>query len=177
MSHDSCSNLDAFLLDDLPAEAALRFTAHLHQCDSCRDAIDQQRWIDGLLVSPVCRELESTPGALIDSFCTPKLSRRRRARFVACAFATAAALAIAAGWTVLNREARHTTSPSVVTVSSREGTDPPQSFFIGGADLLVVPVASRHPNVTIVRIFPTYQPNFDTHAFAEPFEPDHFNGG
>ena len=177
MSHDNCSNLDAFILDDLPAEAALRFTAHLHECDICRDAIDQQRWIDGLLASPVCRDLESTPGGLIDFFRTRKLSRRRHARFIACVFATAAALAIAAGWTVLNRQAPRITSPSVVTVSSREDADPPQAFFVGGADLLVVPVASRHPNVTIVRIFPTYQPNYDTHAIAEPFEPDHFNGG
>ncbi len=177
MSHSNCSNLDSFLLDDLPVEVALHFTAHLHECDSCRDAIDQQRWIDGLLTSPVCRELESPRGSLIESLRTTIVPRRRHTRLIVGLVATAAALAIAAGWTVLNRQPSNITSASVVTPSSREDADSPRSFFIGGEDLLVVPVASQHPNVTIVRIFPTYQPNYDTHAVADPFEPDHFNGG
>jgi hypothetical protein len=184
MNYDACCNLDASLLGDLPPDAVSRFSAHVDQCESCRDAIDQQRWIDGLLTSPLGRQLESPTGTLIDSFRATKNPRPRQTRLIACVFATAAALAIAAGWTALNRRAPTIGAPDgvaetvviddVAPPSPRIDLDPPHATFVGGPDVLVVPVASRHPNVTIVRVYPTYQPRFDAQASADS---DHFNGG
>ena len=59
MNLSDCENLDAFLADDLSPSEVSRFTAHLHECASCRDAVDQQGWIDGLLSSPILTELEA----------------------------------------------------------------------------------------------------------------------
>jgi hypothetical protein len=187
MKYDDCSNLDAHLLGDLPPDAVARFTAHLDQCEACREAIDQQQWIDGLLTSPLGCELESPSSTIIQSFCTTINSRRRQTRLIACVFATAAALAVAAGWTALNRQAPAIGAPNGVAVTAviddvahtapQIGADPPHATFVGGADVLVVPVASRHPNVTIVRVYPTYQPSYNAQANAEYFDSDQFNGG
>ena len=187
MSDDNCSNLDTFLLGGLPADAESRFTAHLDHCETCRDTVDQQRWIDGLLTSPLARELESPPDQLIDSFHKSVVARRRPTRLVACVFATAAALAIAAGWTVLNRQALDVAAPDgvginigvddVVSAAPEKDTETLHATFVGGPDVLVVPVVSRHPNVTIVRVYPTYKGSYDAQASTGTFEPDHFNGG
>jgi hypothetical protein len=61
--------------------------------------------------------------------------------------------------------------------SMSQSPEPLRATFVGGPDVLVVPVASRHPNVTIVRVYPTYQPSYDTQASVEPFELDNLNGG
>jgi anti-sigma factor RsiW len=189
MNQDSCDNVDAFLADDLSPDAASRFGAHLEVCDDCRDAVEQQRWIDVLLSSPVSAELESPPATLLNRVHLLKTNGRRSTRLIAGGLAVAAAVLVAAGWTVvLNRQAR---DGAVVTVNDavfsepRESTgEPPRSTFVGGADLIVVPVESRHPNVTVVRVYPVYQPEFtsqasvDTPATTDAFVwPADFNGG
>jgi anti-sigma factor RsiW len=190
MNGDECLNLDAFLLGDLAQAEASRFTGHLAHCDTCRDAVDKQRWIDELLMSPIRVELESPPDTLIESCRTAPLVRRQQTRVIAGVFAAAAALAIAAGWTVLNRQAgdiaapggKMTRSEAIASVPDTfqteiQAPEPPRATFVGGPDVLVVPVASRHPNVTVVRVYPTYQPSYDTQASIEPFELDDLNGG
>jgi hypothetical protein len=179
MNYVDCTNLDAFLLGDLPAHEASRFTAHLDQCSTCRDAVEQQRWIDELLSSPVGRELELPPGALLDSFRTTVVASRSGTRIIACIFAAAAVLAIAAGWTVLNRQALDVDAPGGIAAGDigQIDAESPRATFVGGPEVLVVPVASRHPNVTIVRVYPAYQPSYDVQANAEYFDPDQFNGG
>jgi anti-sigma factor RsiW len=186
MNCDECSNLDAYLLGDLPDAAASRFTAHLVHCETCRDAVDQQRWIDDLLKSPIRSELELPPNTLIDSCRTSPSVRPQPTRVLAGVFAAAAALAIAAGWTVLNRQARDIDAPGgklaaeFVTSTFQsvgQAPEPPRATFVGGPDVLVLPVPSRHANVSIIRIYPTYQPNYDTQASVEPFELGDLNGG
>jgi hypothetical protein len=178
MSYDDCANLDDFLLGELPADAATRFAAHLDQCAACREAVDQQRWIDELLASPIVHELESGPDWLSDSLRTRVLARRRRARLVACVFAAAAVLVFALGWTVLNRQALDgAASGGVAETTPTNVIDLPRATFVGGPDVLVVPVASRHSNVTIVRVYPAYRPSYDAQANAERFEPDRLKGG
>jgi anti-sigma factor RsiW len=179
MKYDDCANLDAFLLGDLSADETLRFTAHLDQCGTCRDAVEQQRWIDELLTSPIGHDLELPPGALLDSLRTTVVASRRQTRIVACVFAAAAVVAIAAGWTVLNRQASDVDAPGGIAVSGsgQIEVESPRATFVGGPEVLVVPVASRHPNVTIVRVYPTYQPSYGAQANAEHFDPDQFNGG
>jgi anti-sigma factor RsiW len=178
MSCDDCTSLDDFLLGELPADAASRFAAHLGQCAACREAVDQQRWIDGLLTSPIVHELESAPDWLGDSLRTRVLARRRRARLVACVFAAAAAVVFAVGWTELNRQALDDAAPGGVAGNTPANLiEPPRATFVGGPDVLVVPVASRHSNVTIVRVYPAYRPSYDTQVNAERFEQDGLKGG
>jgi Putative zinc-finger len=196
---EQCQHFDAFAADELSPNDAERFESHLDQCDACREAIDQQGWIENLLRSPTRLELEPVSPALSESFRKSILSRRR-ARRTACGLAAAAGLVIAAGWTaVLNRQAWFPAGQEMAGARiggeepsrnpSLKGSgiaEPPRSTFVGGPDLLVVPVASRHPNVTIVRLYPTYQPEFSSASESRHLErrelddsnwTDSFNGG
>jgi hypothetical protein len=193
MHRCECENLDAFLAEDLPANSAKCFEAHLDECASCRDAVDEQRWIDGLLQSPLRLEIESPGAALVELIDRHTSPRRRQTRLIAYGLAAAAALVIALGWIArLNRQSLGPAAPNnpAVALNRAEGEpspDPslsgrgisgaPSATFVGGPDVLVVPVASRHPNVTIVRVYPTYQPGYDVQAQVEPFDLDDLNGG
>ncbi len=64
-----CNNIEAYLAGDLQVEQAVDFEDHLPQCDACRETIDQQRWIDGLLRSPLRLQVEPTPVDLIVATC------------------------------------------------------------------------------------------------------------
>jgi hypothetical protein len=89
----------------------------------------------------------------------------------------------------LNRQAGIPTATAVNDVTETQvhepsPVEPPLATFVGGPDVLVVPVESRHPNVTIVRIYPTYQPDYAKQVNAEsPGAADEFvwpfelNGG
>lgn len=174
MNTVNCKNLDAFLADDLSPSDATRFTAHLHECKRCRNAADQQHWIDGLLRSPLVARIEVPPELILTGTVSRAARRRRQTQFIACGLAAAAAVAVAIGWTVmLNRPANNPTAIAVNDVADAQAhipspAKPPRSTFVGGPNVLVVPVESRHPNVTIVRIFPTYRPDLSAQANAEP---------
>jgi Putative zinc-finger len=186
-----CENLDAFLADDLSPVDSNRFEVHLHVCDACREAINEQRWIDALLGSPERLELERMSPALIGSVRDSILSRRRRARLIACGLAAAAVFVIAVGWTtVLNRQARgpavnqitKTTLPENQlspnpSLKERGIAEPPGAVFVAGPDVLAVPIASRHPNVTIVRVYPKYQASLPSPDASDDSDADYFNGG
>ena len=184
-----CENLDAFLDDELGVDAARHFEAHLRECAACREAIDEQRWIDSLLHSSAAVQLETAPDKILESVRT-SIARRRRAMLAACGLAAAAAVVIVAiGWTsLLNRQAiGPTASPlATTTVPSHPGrtATPPRATFVGGPDVIVVPVESPHPDVTIVRVYPTYQSPYAAqanverpHAEDEFAWPDGSNGG
>jgi anti-sigma factor RsiW len=173
MNRADCKNLDTFLSDDLSPADASRFTAHLDECENCRDAVDQQRWIDGLLCSPLATDVEAAPSSVTSRVASRATRRRRQIQLTACGLASAAAIVVAAGWTVkLNRQ---TSDP--IGIVNNDVPDaqahnlaiaaPPRSTFVGGPDVIVMPVESRHPNVTIVRIYPTYQPDFSAQANAQ----------
>ncbi|HJS08444.1 MAG TPA: zf-HC2 domain-containing protein [Pirellulales bacterium] len=186
-----CENLDAFLAGDLSPVDSNRFEAHLHSCDACREAINEQRWIDALLGSPERLVLEPVSSALTGPVRDSILSRRRQSRLVACGLAAAAVLVIAVGWTtVLNGPARdpvaHQVAETAVrdnessprpSVQGRGSEKPPRSVFVGGPDVIAVPVASRHPNVTIVRVYATYPSSMASPAASDESDADYFNGG
>jgi anti-sigma factor RsiW len=187
-ANNECDNLDAFLSEELGADAAARFEAHLSACDACRDAIDEQRWIDGLLRTSGKLQTEGVPDTVIQSFRTSIIRRRRRAKLVACSVAAAAAIIIAAGWTAMtNRQASGPAGSEVATADVPIHIDsihPARATFVGGADMIVVPVESRHSDVTIVRVYPTYQSTYAAQANVEPAHvedelawPDGSNGG
>ena len=90
MSND-CDKLDDYLAGDLDGDAAERFIAHLRDCEACREAESQQRWIDSLLSSTERLQLEPAPRTLVESALKspvrPWLAGRR---YVAAVFAAAA---------------------------------------------------------------------------------------
>jgi Putative zinc-finger len=185
-----CEYLDAFLDGDLSSEVRDLYEAHLHLCEACREAVNQQRWIDDLLSSPERLVIQPIPVALSRAV-RNAMSHRRKARLVACGLAAAAVLVVAVGWTAaLNRQARvaavnqitetavHKVEPSPNPSLRGRGTvEAPQATFVAGRDVLAVPVASRYPNVTIVRVYPTYQSSFAAKAMSDESEADYFNGG
>jgi hypothetical protein len=183
-----CENLDAFLDGDLSPQDRERYHAHLRLCEACHDAARRQRWIDNLLSSPERLELELVPAELGQPV-RNLISRRRQARLVACGLAAAAIFVVAVGWTtVLNRQAGVAAINQIVKTSVVDSEPSPnpslkgraeaqQATFIAGPDVLAVPVASRYPNVTIVRVYPTYQSSFAAHATSDESNADDFNGG
>jgi hypothetical protein len=40
---------------------------------------------------------------------------------------------------------------------------PPRAVVIGGSDMIAVPIESPYPDITIVRMYPVYQPAFAAH--------------
>jgi hypothetical protein len=185
-----CENLDGFLDGTLSPVNCARYEAHLRACENCRDEIKQQRWIDSLLTSPVRHELEPVSEALCRSV-RNAVWRRRHGRLIACGLAAAAVLVVAAGWTaVLNRQARIAAVHQISETGDREDEPSPnpslrgrgmveaaRATFVAGPDSLAVPVASRHPNVTIVRVYPTYQSSLAPPAASDETDADYFNGG
>jgi hypothetical protein len=186
-----CEKLDLFLSGELLDEDALRFESHIVECEACRDAIDQQLWIDGLLRSPTRLEIEPSPSDITKTVRHSILSHRRKVRLAACGLAAAAAFLVAGGWiALLNRQASDATDGGITTamipetkrfpaptIKGRRIAEPPRAVFVGGANVFVAAVESRHPNVTIVRLYPTYKPSFASKPSAESSDAEEFNGG
>jgi hypothetical protein len=153
-----CEKLDAYLADDLSADAAIRFTNHLNQCATCRDAVDEQRWIDQVLRSHELAIIEPAPPALHETFRISIARRRQRTRLIACGLATAAAtIAVAMGWTLkLNGPAIATRreAPSQITTHAGPAM-PPRATFVSNGDTIAVPLECADENVTIVQLYPT----------------------
>jgi anti-sigma factor RsiW len=173
-----CNKLDAYLGGDLPAEAATRFEQHLTDCDSCGEAIAQQGWIDELLSSPIRSGIEAAPHSLIESVRWSISERRPRVRLAVCGLAAAAVLFVAVVWLELNGQARGRSGhvgeqADVAEVAREQERAPADATFVGGADVIAVPIESHQADVTIVRIYPTYRPQNERDAVAtDPNEPN-----
>src|SRR3954471_7388085 len=116
--HSDCKQLDAYLADDLPADAVACFESHLMLCAECREAIDEQKWIDGLLQSPVRVQIERTPATTLELIRTSIANRNRRTIRAVFALATAAVLLIGLGWIGLHRPALHLKAPAIQDVAA-----------------------------------------------------------
>ena len=163
--NQECDNLDGYLDGELTPGEGARFAAHLTDCPACREAVDEQQWIDGLLRAPAIAQLESPPAALVESF-RGAIARRLQISRLAIGAAAAAVLIVAVGWMVkLNRQAdggrewRVAVSNDVLPVF-----DEPTATFVGGPDVIVVPVESGHADVTIVRVYPVFEPDYSAQA-------------
>jgi hypothetical protein len=186
-----CDKLDAFLADDLSPDDRLRYEGHLVTCETCRHALNQQQWIDALLSSPDQLELECASPALIGSVHGSIASRRRQTRLMRRGLAAAAVLFCAVGWIAMQypqatgpagyqlaeTAAGHNEPSPNPSINGMGMAEAPRATFVAGPDVLAVPVASRHPNVTIVRVYPTYQPSLTSQAASDESDADIFNGG
>jgi hypothetical protein len=177
-----CENLDAFLAGALDAMAVAEFQEHARRCPACRDVIEQDRWLDSLLHSPYRLELETPPDSIIDSV-RARLSRRRVARLAACGLAAAATVLIAVTCTVFYRQPIQPSPHDAAQTNDASSAPPvaPQATFVGGADVIVLPIASKSPDVTVVRIYPAYRsfanPADDKPSSHDLTPPPEFNGG
>jgi hypothetical protein len=153
-----CNKLDAYLEEDPTIDAVARFESHLDECATCREAIDEQRWIESLLQSPALVQLERTPATILDSVCT---SAHRDCRILRAAYglAAAAVLLIGLGWIALHR-VEHPKASAIQDVAVVEATHvsvpvQPQATFVATTDAIVVPLESLSTDVTAVQVYPT----------------------
>jgi anti-sigma factor RsiW len=150
-----CEQLDAYLLGDLPSGEAARFESHLEVCSACREAIDEHRWIDGLLQSPARTQLEPVPQKIVDSVRTVAARYDRRRRILTYAFATAAALLVAVGWLAFNPPVKYFTHQMEIAEPRRAPVNKTAGTFVATSDAIVVPLDSPSDDVTIVQVYQT----------------------
>jgi anti-sigma factor RsiW len=155
-----CDKLDAYLNGDLPFDDVAGFKSHMKSCAECLEAIDEQRWIDGLLHSSARLHLEHPPAAILDSVRVSHAHRRHRILQAACGLAAAAALLIATGWLALTGQGRSPTSPeksdmAVIEPTRARAPVQPQATFVTTSEAIAVPLESPSSEVTIVQVYPT----------------------
>jgi hypothetical protein len=170
-----CGSLDAFLNGDLPPTQVAEFESHVAACMQCRDAVDQQRWIDGLLRSTEAAEIESAPVAILS---------RRPARLRRVVVVAAASVAILAAWSwfeVKHRsEVVESRRPPIAKSKSgmldadrpaasfqETGEHPaPVATFVSSGSTIALPVENGNPDVTVVRLYPTLHGNMARGTFT-----------
>lgn len=175
MSISECDRLDDYLLGGLPEDETAGFEAHLAGCPACRDELQRQQQIDGLLAQAT-GQLEPVPSSLIDRIERQvRRSRRRRAVHWAWGLSAAAlAASVLAVWLATGGFGTGNGTPPIVRQppgpnSGRERVDPdrpqaPRARAVASVaiadptDAILVPVETKAPNVSIVWIYPTVKP-------------------
>ena len=161
--HNDCYQLEAYLADSLSADATAAFESHLDTCDDCREAVDEQRWIDGLLQSPTRIELEHTPPALLETIRSSVARQERSKLRVTYSLAAAAVVLIGIGWFALREHKApldEATNPTIaaapeIPAANAAPSAKQQATFVASADSIVVPVESSSSDVTIVQVYST----------------------
>jgi anti-sigma factor RsiW len=156
MKASLCQSLDDYLDHDLvPAERA-RFVAHLSECPSCKQAVEENQQLENMLVEAI--GLEPVPRNLVAQV-KDRLRLRRRRRWVAAA-AALAATAATVFLVVRNLPLTPQSELPAAKVSSERpvvvaapARDPVRIIFPADANVLVVREKSDSPNVTIVRVY------------------------
>jgi hypothetical protein len=181
LSQSPCELLDAFLNGELSDPDAARFEAHASQCDECRDAAAQQRWLDAALRSDEATRHAAPTMLLAATGDAIRFARRKQRlrQMLAGGLAAAASIALLAAWQlrepraapgsaggsvampvdVVQRDATPRRSRGLEEGSrEREGrNDATKSVatFTAGGSGIAIPVASESPDVTIVQFYST----------------------
>lgn len=174
-----CAWLDDYLDSELGEDEVVLFEGHLVGCDQCAEAVEQQRWLDGVLRSPRAAELESAPRSALAKVAAAADRRRR----VAVAVALAAALAAIAAWPASRVAPPETPEEGLLSVAAAPGHHPAETTehpssgpsdgasaparFVSTGDAIVVPVAVESPDVTVVQVYSTVDAQRRTHLAAE----------
>ncbi|HEX4414781.1 MAG TPA: zf-HC2 domain-containing protein [Lacipirellulaceae bacterium] len=171
--NEFCSNLDSYLLGDLSSADSAAFAEHLAGCEDCREAIEQQQWVDSMLQASSHLDTQVPPRHIASEFRVVAASRESfRKRVIAIALATAATLLVAATW-LLAHSGNKSTNHVVTTIDASAAPLRQQATFVAGNDTIAVPVKSTHADVTIVRVYSAFQPTNDSKMTA--FEPESTN--
>jgi hypothetical protein len=124
--------------------------------------VEEQRWIDGLLRSPGVAQIDSPSPAFVAGVRAAIQTSRQRAGMFAAGLA-AAVLLVAAGWLAIGRSDLAGSGPLAATDGEGQiagaAVVPARATVTGGPETLVLPLDSRWPDVTIVRVYAAYQPN------------------
>jgi anti-sigma factor RsiW len=168
--NEYCSNLDDYLLGDLSPADAAAFAQHLGGCEECREAVKEQQWIDDLLQASSRLEIEVPPPHIAAELRVDVARRESfRKRAITIALATAAALLMAVTW-LLNNPTGDSAKRVATTVEVPTAPEPAHAMFVAESNAIAVPIKSRHPDVTIVRVYSTFQP-LDNSTMAA-FQPE-----
>jgi hypothetical protein len=194
---DDCEKLDAWLADAIAADEAASFAEHLAHCEACRDAVEQQRWIDGLLQSDVRASLEPVPDRLMELVhATPRRSDHRSLRRHIAVLAAVAAIVLVAVGTALVVHDRgfeqgdgsaetdiaanvpDRIEESTVDVDGNADDKPERATFVSNQDMIAVPVDSTDDDVTIVQLYRTTEAERRSRSeFAFQLNPTKPSGG
>ena len=176
-----CTQLDAFLDGELGDKDAARFEAHLPQCVTCREAVEQQLWIDGALRADEVTRHAAPATVLTTTAAAIRIARRKqRLRQVLAGGLAAASVALLAAWQLHEPMAAHGSAGGSVTmpvdVVQRDATPwrsrrleeashargeeiatatKSVATFTAGGSGIAIPVASESPDVTIVQFYST----------------------
>jgi anti-sigma factor RsiW len=177
MSDSACESLDAYLVGWLSEDEAARFEIHLARCPACRRQCEQQQRIDRLLAAAV-GHLEPAPAPLINRIerrLRPS-SRRRALRWAWGLSATAlgTALLILGSWLAARRHDTPRNPQPIVQQATEPAKDRKKTFPPGRASSpadfsvqvtlndpssgIVVPLATKAPDVSVFWIYPTIRP-------------------
>ncbi len=166
MNDFDCRLLDDYLNGDLPGEEQARFAAHLGKCPACARTVQEQARCDWLLRQAV---LELQP---VSSDWLARVRRgirysAARKRAVRAAGLAAALLLMGFGvwWLQRGDLGEEQDTGTIATIEQRPPPGGPERAARVTADvivqaesaLIVVPVKSERPNVTILWIYPAAQ--------------------
>ena len=146
-----CQQLDAYLNGDLADDDAKRFTVHIGTCASCRAAVEQQAWLDGLLRQSTTAE--AVPAGVLVAI-NKGIAPTRYGRRLAGGFAAAAAILIAVFFGH-DPTPQGADLPQLTTAAPPTPSTAPVATFVGTDDMIVVHHDSPYPDVTIVEVYPT----------------------
>jgi anti-sigma factor RsiW len=165
----NCHHLDAYFDGELAPADRASFECHLASCPECREAIDEQNRIDALLGGSALANLEAPPPALVEQVGRTLHRRRRFARLAACGLAASAAAVLLVGiaWTTGYSRPEAALGPPVSAAPVQNDSEP-WATFVGGPDVIVMPIESESPDVTIVRVYPVFEPDFSDQVSLDP---------
>lgn len=160
--NEVCNALNDHLNGELSAAEEELFEQHLAACESCRSTVEQQRWIDALV-----RDASKTQPLPIELASIDLSPPVRTVKWWAAGAAAAAAILIAAlVWrshpTQMTADSHHALlveADSIPTTPQAELLEEPKftpvARLMAEDDVIVIPVDSGSPEVTIVQVYPT----------------------
>lgn len=151
-----CEQREDYLNHDLSEKEEIRFLSHLKTCENCRQFVEEQQTIEGLLVEAV--QSESVSESLMTKV-DQAIIRRRVMKWSA---SIAALLLLAVGTWWLMREGKQTPrvtqpEPSMPTPEIKVVQEPPSVEVVANTnrDVIVVPIETDDPNITMIWVYPT----------------------
>jgi hypothetical protein len=160
MDDNDCRQLDAYLDMQLSGDERCAFVEHMSTCAACREAVDEQRWIDELLRSDEATAIEAAPVLPVN---TIRVGPRRRWLVAAAAAAVVVAATLATAIGTRKSDARRpvvaSAQSSATAVPNAEalpaGDRDAAATFVSAGSSIAISVASDDPQVTIVQLYPT----------------------
>jgi anti-sigma factor RsiW len=153
MNDPLCQRLDDYLAHDLIGAERDEFVAHLAECVECRSAIRAEEQIADRLRS-ACKRFDPVPPDLALSV-SGRIDARHWRRRALAALVLAASLSYVAFW--LSRDGSIPgIAPKIISPPIASAASPVRVTFPKNK-MLVVPVESESPNVTVLLVYPTRQ--------------------